>query len=72
MKTVCELMLHPGLDHRKLLTELLGHYQCMGKEQSSATTIYGLVDHTVGFEGLKYHGDSRGTELYQRLMAKLV
>lgn len=57
LKTVCELMLHPGLDHRKLLAELLGHYQCNGKEQSSASTIYGLVDHTVGFEGLKYHSE---------------
>lgn len=49
LKTVCELM-DPGLDHRKLLAKLLGHYQCIGQEQSSAPIIYGLVDHTVGFE----------------------
>jgi len=47
-------MLHSGMDHRKLLAESLGHYQCIGQEQSSAPIIYGLVDHTVGFEGSEY------------------
>jgi len=42
------------MDHRKLLAESLGHYQCIGQEQSSAPIIYGLVDHTVGFEGFEY------------------
>lgn len=46
LKTVCELLLHPGLDHRKLLAELLGHYYvCIGKEQSNALIKHIQVDH---------------------------
>lgn len=61
LKTVCELTLHPGLDHRKLLAELLGrYYLCIGKEQSNAPIIHGLVDHTVGGTcSLKYCSDRR-------------
>lgn len=49
LKIVCELMLHPGLDHSKLLADLLAHYYlCIGKEQSNALIKHILVDHTVG------------------------
>lgn len=76
MKTVCEVLLHPGLDHRKLLAELLGHYYlCIGKEQSNALIKHILVNHTVGGSlqvcSLKYYTDKIGTALYERLMAKL-
>lgn len=76
LKTVCEVLLHPGLDHRKLLAELLGHYYlCIGKEQSNALIKHILVNRTVGGSlqvcSLKYHTDKIGTALYERLMAKL-
>ncbi len=71
-----QVLLHPGLDHRKLLAELLGHYYlCIGKEQSNALIKHILVNRTVGGSlqvcSLKYHTDKIGTVLYERLMAKL-
>ncbi len=76
LKTVCELLLHTGLDHRKLLAELLGHYYlCIDKEQSNALIKHILVDRTVGGSlqacSLKYYSDKIGTALYERLIAKL-